>query len=112
MVFQNAKGARKIRIDDCVPIQGPACDYLVVASDGREHFVELKGKNVEHAIKQLESTIPQLSLHIQSKKEIWCFIVCSESPISTKTQKFKEQFKKKFKATLKVKTGECEHMIA
>src|SRR5260221_14091990 len=53
-------------IDDCARLRTSLsqsntklCDFLVVDSRCDEHYVELKGKHVEHALRQLEATIPQ-----------------------------------------------------
>jgi hypothetical protein len=53
-----------IRIDDCV-ISGstPRCDYLFLVCDETEKsafFIELKGKDLEKALKQILSTINNL----------------------------------------------------
>jgi hypothetical protein len=103
--------AQKIRVDGCVITGKSACDYLVFDWVERKHFVELKGKDVDHAFKQLASTIPFFS-KMGSNDPIWCFIICSESPrTTTKVQAQKEQFAEKFRAHLVVRTNQYEHTL-
>ena len=80
MVFEKPRGrvADKIRIDGCVVRNQTACDYLVRDWLGRQHFVDLKGKHDEDALKQIEATIPLFIEH-GSKKKFWCFVVTSGS---------------------------------
>jgi hypothetical protein len=108
---QPKRVAQKIRVDGCVIKQKTSCDYLVLDWKQRKHFVELKGKDVDHAFEQLEATIPEFET-IGSNDEIWCFIVCSESPRTTsKVQVRKAKFAKRFSARLVVKTDVCEHVL-
>lgn len=89
------------------------CDkLLIVVEEGKqdiddrdqEHYVELKGRNVAHALEQIEATIPDLWL----KKDIayrCSYVVCSKvSPKLTATiQKAKDKFATKYKSKLFVK---------
>jgi hypothetical protein len=103
--------ARKITVDGCVIKNALACDFLVINWRDRKHFVELKGKDVDHAYEQLEATIP-LFAFLGANDVIWCFIVCSEAPATTpKVQIKKAQFAKRFRARLTVKTAFCEYTL-
>jgi len=84
MVFEKPKGrvADKIRVDRCVVRNKTACDYLVRDWLGRQHFVELKGKHDEEALKQIEAKIP-LFVEQGSKERFWCFVVTSGSSPAT-----------------------------
>ena len=70
IIFLNPKCRTVTRytIDDCAPLRkslAPCklCDFVVLAAwRSEEHYVELKGKNVEHALLQLESSLQQLNL--------------------------------------------------
>jgi hypothetical protein len=105
-------------IDNCAELRAiledarcKLCDFLVVDWRKEEHFVEIKGKNVEHALKQLASTIPQISLANPGNK-IYCWIITSESPAAqSKFQVLKEKFEKKMKVRLKIKTDQCEYSL-
>ncbi|MCM1490815.1 MAG: hypothetical protein NC095_08320 [Muribaculum sp.] len=55
-----AKNSAVYQIDGDVIADGRKCDKLVVIIDNQDHasiFVELKGKDITHAIDQLESTL-------------------------------------------------------
>jgi hypothetical protein len=86
------------------------CDYLVCTWKNEQHFVELKGSNVEHALKQLESTIEQIADAPHGK--LFCWIVTTESPRGhSKSQVLIEKFKRKHSARLKIRTNQCEHAL-
>jgi hypothetical protein len=101
-----------IKIDGCVIEDNKTsrCDYGIVPCAEVEIYVELKGKCIEHAIKQIESTIKLLSSDRQRIKKL-CFIVCSKvAPgANTGVQKSKSLFKKNFNAELKVKNTPEEY---
>ena len=76
MVFDNPRSVPldKIRIDGCVvtpAMNQKACDYLVRDSRERNHFVELKGRHIGEAFKQIEATIPLFILE-GSPERFWC----------------------------------------
>ena len=87
------------------------CDYLVVDWRYEEHYVELKGANVEHALCQLESTIPRVR-KASSGERIYCWIITSESPSTqSKFMVLKAKFEKKFNARLTIRTNQHEHTL-
>ena len=115
MVFRKPEGcaADKIQVDGCVLPQGPACDYLVRDWKGRHHFVELKGKHDEEALKQIEATIPHF-VPAGSKAAIWCFVVGSGSSPATLPgiQSRKRSIRKQWEnAVIFVRTNVCEHLL-
>jgi hypothetical protein len=110
MIFNNLsqKPVRKILIDDCVIKKGIRCDYLLIAN-AMEHFVELKGNKVEHAIEQIEQTIKQVSEDRQQQPK-WCFVISSRCPLlTTKIQEIKLRFKKRYNAIFVIKNNRLEH---
>ena len=49
---------RRYKIDGNIIIDGNKCDYLVLNDDLKTaYLIELKGKDIHHAIKQLEDTL-------------------------------------------------------
>ena len=62
----------KIKVDGCQITDGIRCDYLILDHCHNEYFVELKGKDLPHAVEQLEASIQQLSApnHTIKKKAI------------------------------------------
>lgn len=113
MVFNNPgrKKVRKILIDDCVITNGSRCDFLLITDDSTEHFVELKGSDVEHALVQLVSTIKQTSTDPYNSMKL-SFIVCTRHPALTpKIQKIKLTLKRKFNCLLITKGILCHFDI-
>ena len=79
------------------------CDYAIVPCDEVEIYVELKGSDISHAVKQIESTIKLLSDNPQKTKKL-CFVVSTRVPKqSTSVQQLQSQFKKKFNASFRIK---------
>ncbi|MGL4881807.1 MAG: hypothetical protein ACRC8K_12195, partial [Waterburya sp.] len=71
---------------------------------------ELKGKDVEHAVKQIESSIKQLTEDLSAEK--LCFIASTRCPItSPQIQKLKKKFKSSYNAKLTIKNGEIVHQV-
>jgi len=95
-----------IKVDGCEISDNETlrCDYALMPSDEVKIYVELKGSDIVHAFKQIESTIRLLSDNPQKIKKL-CFVVSTSVPIYTTTrQKLEIQFKKKFNASFRVKT--------
>lgn len=95
----------KIKVDGCVLKDNETlrCDYALVPSIDVEIYVELKGSDISHAVKQVESTIQLLSDNIKKIKKL-CFVVSTRVPKQTTSiQQIQSQFKKKFNASFRVK---------
>ena len=87
------------------------CDFLVIDWRNEGHLIELKGKKVEHALKQLESTIERV-IGTNSGGKIFCWIITTESPATqSKFQNLKTKFEKHFKTKLKIKTNQHTHCL-
>ena len=68
-------------------------------------YIELKGQDLEHAMKQISSTITKLSSD-PKKSEKRSYIICTRSPLSsTQIQTFKRIFKRDFNSTLEIKSS-------
>jgi len=88
------------------------CDFFLYVSDpnyeeSREHYIELKGTDLDHAIKQISETIKFLennySLNLQNKRK--GYIICNKCPMaSTQTQRFQLKMRKDFKLELKIQS--------
>lgn len=104
------QAVRKIHIDGCVITRGERCDYLLVTTDSTEHYVELKGRDVGHAIEQIRATIRELSLDASRQKK-HSYVVCTRCPMAgPDIQKHRLRFKHEFKSTLDVKR--LKHEVA
>lgn len=98
----------KIRVDGCVIKDNNSlrCDYMLIPNSELEIYVELKGSDVQYAVKQIEATIQALSDDLKKKKKL-CFVVSTRVPKQTTSiQQIQSQFKKKFNASFRVKSGQ------
>jgi len=94
-----------IKVDGCVISDNETlrCDYALIPSDAVEIYVELKGSDIAHAVKQIESTIKLVSENPQKIKKL-CFVVSTRVPKQTPSiQLLQSQFKKKFNASFQIK---------
>jgi len=96
-----------IKVDGCAikDEETLRCDYALVPPSAIEIeiYVELKGRDVYHAVKQIESTINLLSSNAQKIKKL-CFVVSTRVPKQTTSiQQLQSQFKKKFNASFRIK---------
>jgi len=101
-----------VKVDNCLITNGNKCDWLFEILDNNLVFyVELKGKNINHAFIQLEITINYCkSNHNKFKKN--AYIVSSRVPNSgTDIQKAKQNFAKKLKTLLTIKNNKIEVAI-
>lgn len=106
----NKSNIRLVQVDDCAIKEGLRCDYLVILPDKQELYIELKGRDVEHAVKQIESSIQKLTVDKLAKK--FGFISSTRCPInSAQIQILKKKFKDKYNAKLIIKNGEIVHKI-
>lgn len=111
-VFLNPqnKALIKVIVDGCQITQGTRCDFLVIDNLTNEYYIELKGKDIPHAIEQLESTIKQLSTSAGMQKT--AIIVTSRYPSNdTSMQRAKAYFKKKYGVNLISKNIKFEILI-
>ena len=103
-----------IRVDGCVIRDNETlrCDYALVLANKIEIYIELKGSNVLHAVKQIESTIMLLSDDPQKIKKL-CFVVSTRVPKQTTSiQQLQSQFKKKFNASFRIKNIQDEYDLS
>jgi hypothetical protein len=106
----------KIKIDNCLIIEGKRCDWLLEIDSpcSLALYIELKGKNIEQAYDQLLSTLNHSYLqkrHKESKKE--CYIVASRVPkAGTNVQVYQARLKQSHpEVSLKVRLMKAEITI-
>lgn len=98
-----------VQVDDCVIREGVRCDYLLILPDGEEFYIELKGANVQHAVKQIARSIETLACDCQSTSK-QCFIASTRCPISSaEIQNLKKKFRHKYNAQLTIQNGEITY---
>jgi len=99
-IFKNNSNSmvNKVKVDDCYIKKGLRCDYLIELIDSNVvktvFYIELKGSDINHAIKQIESTLQYCKqIHNDANKE--CYIILSKFPSSgTSSQILKKKFKR------------------
>lgn len=104
-VNSQERNVRKIKLDDeKLPADfGLRCDGILVGDESmnwHEHYIELKGSNVRHAIDQLANTLKLLSREPRIQKKS-CYAICSRIPrAGTDTQIVKKRFRALYSARL------------
>lgn len=92
----------RIEVDNCLISNDDIrkCDFVFIRCNTQDYyFVELKGSDTEHALKQLENTINYFKRHIElNKKNIHVYVVSSRVP-SNSNQRF-NNLKKRFRKNL------------
>lgn len=107
----NRRMLTKVIVDGCQITDGIKCDYLILDHCRNEYFVELKGKDLLHAVEQLEATIQQLSDKNKTVKKK-AIIVSSRNPSNdTSVQRAQKEFKKKYNTELIAKNIQAEIII-
>jgi hypothetical protein len=99
-----------VKVDGCAICDNETlrCDYALVPFAEIEIYVELKGHDIHHAVKQIESTIRLLSDDPKKIRKL-CFVVSTRVPKQTTTiQQLQSQFKKKFNANFRIKNNQDE----
>ncbi|HHH53224.1 MAG TPA: hypothetical protein ENK91_06165 [Bacteroidetes bacterium] len=97
----------QVKVDGCFITSGNKCDFLfeiITNKVEKVFYVELKGRHIEDAIKQLEATLIHCKpYHGAITKE--SYIIASKVPkASTSTQKLKKEFKRKNASQLFIDT--------
>lgn len=101
---------RKIIVDGCEITVGIRCDYLCLAKD-IEHYIELKGQDLDHALKQIERTISLLSTDKKKQLKI-SFIICTRSPAtSASIQNLQTSFRRNYNSYLIIKSSPHEYKL-
>lgn len=100
---------QKILVDGCVIKEGLRCDWLLIDRNLKEYFIELKGRDVKHAISQLATTINVLSKTMNRV----CFVVCSGYPKNdTRLQRQILRFRNDFNTILRIKVHRQEFTVS
>lgn len=104
------KTCSRICIDGCVITEGLRCDNLLIDWNGNEYFVELKGSDISHAIKQIEATIPLLH---KAGAQIKAFIIHkSRSPqFTTEIQRAKKRLQQRYGDSTILSTHKSPHTV-
>lgn len=115
-ILKNAshKKVCKYLVDGCLIKDGTSCDYLLlIVQDRHAYLVELKGSNLEHAIRQIEESIIKLKdILIGYKVSARIIIGKVRSPQIKYSEEIKIKEKlKKLDFDLRIKGTECEETV-
>lgn len=113
---KSRKKCLKVNVDGGVYPKGAKdlrCDKLLVEKENlRFYFVELKGEDIEHAIKQLASSVNNSKLNPDCSQDKIAFAVGKNHfpTASSLIQGWMKKFKK-FGATLEIKNTPAKHEL-
>jgi hypothetical protein len=100
----------KVKVDHCVVENAAAADWLVSKDGVGDIIVELKGRNVEHAVKQINATAALWTSEGLRVGKLAAIVVAAQYPsASTTIQKAQFAFGKKYKGPLHVVTRNSEY---
>jgi hypothetical protein len=98
-----------IRVDGCVVKSGLRADWVIISNANNQVFVELKGKDVAHAIEQLESTIELFVKNAWVMPHRGALIMCQQVPKAmTRLQAATDRFRRLYGVRLKVSSSHFE----
>ena len=100
---KNKRAVVRHKVDGCLITVGKKCDWLLVDKlTGNEIYIELKGSDVDVALKQLCASVDVLG---QKGTKKFGYIVCTRSPISSPAiQKMQKAVMKSHYLNLRVRT--------
>jgi len=99
--FVNDEGERyrKTRMDGCIVKNRLAADWVVSRENVGDAIIELKGKHVEHAVRQVRATAEFLARGGFREGRLAGLVVCSQFPkASTSVQRAQADFAAPLKA--------------
>ncbi len=110
-VNKHKKLVKLVEVDGCqIDDDGVKCDFAACIED-KEYYIELKGQDIRHAIKQIKRTIQLLSEAPKHKPKI-CFVICNRVPLaSAQIQNIQVAFKREFNSKLIVKRSPYRYII-
>ena len=111
-IFLNPTCAKhsRTRTDGCLVVEQTAADWVLTCDKADQQvIVELKGKNVEHAAKQIFATAAHLKQTDRSKSAIAGLIVCTQYPKhDTKIARAKLKFAREYGGPIHAASGSRE----
>jgi hypothetical protein len=110
-VFKNENRASHtvIEVDGCVVKNALCSDYVVRRSDIGDLIVELKGKDVDHAVKQVEATAQLWRQNGYAKAGMAALVVATQYPkANTAVRRAQQLFAKTYRGPLHVVTKNFE----
>lgn len=115
-VLENPNGTlvRRVKVDGCLIVdERPRCDYLFEIGEPMTtaRYVELKGHDIEKAVKQLAATLGYIKPRHDDLKRV-CHVVAHRVPSGgTDVQQLKVKFARAHKVPLEIDTGESRATV-
>jgi hypothetical protein len=113
--FLNHKNEKFVvtKVDGCLIKNAIAADYVVSRQGVGDVIVELKGRDVDHAVKQIEATARHWISESLGAGRMAGLVVCRQFPkASASVQKIQQRFTRAFGGPLHVVTKNCEYEFA
>ncbi len=91
----------RIRVDDCLIVQGERCDYIVLqVPNDAIHMVELKGRHLRDAVSQIDVTLEYLRENgdLSEASSVYGYVILSKTPTPNIESKIERDLKRKLKA--------------
>lgn len=113
-VFLNLERERYAvtRVDGCLLQQEVAADWAISKEEVGDIVIELKGRDVHHAVKQVHATaVHWHEEKYQTGKIAGLIVACQYPRSSTAVQKAQDAFAKRFKGPLHVVTKNYEFIF-
>jgi hypothetical protein len=102
----------RVEVDGCVIKNAKAADFIVSRSDIGDVIIELKGRDVAEAVKQVEATAKYWVDNKHCNKKIAALIVSTQFPkTSTAVLRAKDRFRKTYGTPLHVVTKNYEGSV-
>lgn len=117
-IFLNPKlePFRLIRVDGCLVQSALAADWMLSRSSGGDLVIELKGRDVGHALFQVFATMMHWERHeLRAKKSLMsALIVCAAQrpALSPQVQRARRELRARFSADLTIRSGNREYDFA
>ncbi len=98
----------EVKVDGCLIINGNKCDYIwEICSKKKCFYIELKGKDLSHALDQIESTISFCIKNFNHENfEKIAVVVLSRYPKESSTIQIKKKKLRKQNIKLEIKNKE------
>jgi len=102
----------KRKIDGCMITNQLAADWIVTEPTVGDLIIELKGKNVEHAFRQVAATIDFWRAQADAQTRISALIVCVRCPkAASRTLTAQSDLRRKHGIKLKICTGNRHYAL-
>lgn len=115
IIFSNPGKTDNIifKLDGCVVKDSTTrrCDFLLYDYNETEHFIELKGRSIMHAIDQLKTSVQKFGVENRNRRK-YCFVACSGVQIpQISIGNYVSYFKRNFNAILAINSSVKAHSL-